>query len=83
MCPTASYDGLLNRGSAIHASLAFASVNPVQHLKIAAIPVRVDVIGDRRSAMGDRKFQRFDHHLMQLRRARRAQSRRDCQGMNA
>jgi hypothetical protein len=46
MCPTASYDGLLNRGSADDADLAFAAVDAMQHLKIAAIAVGVHIIGN-------------------------------------
>jgi len=83
MCPTASYDDLPDGGSADDASLAFAPINPMQHLKIAAISVRVDVIGNRRSAVCDRQLQSIDHRLVQSRGACRAQARSLRQGMNA
>jgi hypothetical protein len=44
MCPTASYDDLPDRRPALHARLTFATVDAMQHLKIAAISVRIDVI---------------------------------------
>jgi hypothetical protein len=44
MCPTASYDDLLYRSSAVEAGFTFAAVDAVQHLKISAIPVGVHVI---------------------------------------
>src|ERR1700722_13759977 len=82
MCPTASYDGLLDRGSTSDARLALASVDAMQHLKIAAIPVRIHVIGNRRSTMLDRKRKRVDHRLMHFGNSRRAQSRSLRQRMN-
>jgi hypothetical protein len=54
------------------ARFPFPSINPVQHLEIAAIPVRIHVIGNGGPAMFNRQAKRLDHCPVQLRDPRGA-----------
>jgi hypothetical protein len=54
----------------------------MQHLKIAAIPVCVYIVGNRGSAMFDGEAEGVNHRLMQLRDSGRRQSRGVRERMN-
>ena len=67
--------GFPDRAAAFQAGFAFAAVDPVEHLKISALAVRIDVIGDRSAAMFDRERQRFADCLVKLCGARGGEAR--------
>jgi hypothetical protein len=61
-----SQDNAPYRRLATRAGLPFAAVDVVHLLKVAALSGRVDIIGNRRAAISNRKLKNLDYVAVQL-----------------